>query len=87
MQDVSQRSLATTLLGHNVTVPFGVAPTGMQQMAHPGGEVATAQAFTITQQCHATHGEFPFCVIRTVLCQPSERADAHSHTDRSANKI
>ncbi|XP_045122704.1 peroxisomal (S)-2-hydroxy-acid oxidase GLO3-like isoform X2 [Portunus trituberculatus] len=44
MQDVSQRSLATTLLGHKVTVPFGVAPTGMQQMAHPGGEVATAQA-------------------------------------------
>lgn len=44
MRDVSKRSLATTLLGHKVAVPFGVAPTAMQRMAHPDGEVATARA-------------------------------------------
>ncbi|KAK8401300.1 hypothetical protein O3P69_002813 [Scylla paramamosain] len=32
-----------TLLGHKVAVPFGVAPTAMQRMAHNEGEVATAR--------------------------------------------
>ncbi|XP_050736051.1 uncharacterized protein LOC127008287 [Eriocheir sinensis] len=44
LRDVSKRSMATTLLGHKVAVPFGVAPTAMQRMAHPEGEVATAKA-------------------------------------------
>ncbi|KAG0727650.1 Hydroxyacid oxidase 1 [Chionoecetes opilio] len=44
LRDVSQRTMATTLLGHRVAVPFGVAPTAMQRMAHPDGEVATARA-------------------------------------------
>lgn len=44
LRDVSRCSLATTLLGHKVAMPFGVAPTAMQRMAHPDGEVATARA-------------------------------------------
>ncbi|KAK8401303.1 hypothetical protein O3P69_002816 [Scylla paramamosain] len=44
LRDVSHCSLATTLLGHKVAVPFGVAPTAMQRMAHNEGEVATARA-------------------------------------------
>lgn len=44
LRDVSKRSLATTILGHNVNVPYGVAPTAMQKMAHPDGENANARA-------------------------------------------
>lgn len=44
LRDVSQQSLTTTILGHHVNVPFGVAPTAMQRMATPEGEVATAKA-------------------------------------------
>lgn len=47
LRDVSRRSLATTLLGHKVAVPFGAAPTAMQRMAHPDGEVATARGLLL----------------------------------------
>jgi 4-hydroxymandelate oxidase len=44
MVDVSQRSMATTVLGTPVTMPILVAPTAMQKLAHPDGEVGMAQA-------------------------------------------
>ncbi|KAG7164937.1 hydroxyacid oxidase 1-like [Homarus americanus] len=44
LRDMSIRSLATTILGHRVKVPYGIAPTAMQRMAHPDGEVANARA-------------------------------------------
>lgn len=43
LRDVSKRSLATTILGHKVSVPYGIAPTAMQRMAHPDGENANAK--------------------------------------------
>ncbi|XP_070000343.1 uncharacterized protein Hao isoform X2 [Penaeus vannamei] len=44
LRDVSKRSMQTTVLGHTVNVPFGVAPTAMQRMATPDGESANARA-------------------------------------------
>jgi 4-hydroxymandelate oxidase len=41
--DVSQRSLATTVLGTEVAMPILVAPTAYHQLAHSDGEVATAR--------------------------------------------
>ncbi|MCB9675187.1 MAG: alpha-hydroxy-acid oxidizing protein [Alphaproteobacteria bacterium] len=41
--DVSQRSTATTLLGHRVPFPVVVAPTAFHKLAHPEGEAATAR--------------------------------------------
>uniref|UniRef100_A0A023FSN0 (S)-2-hydroxy-acid oxidase n=1 Tax=Amblyomma cajennense TaxID=34607 RepID=A0A023FSN0_AMBCJ len=38
------RKLETTLLGHRVAMPVGVAPSAMQRMAHPDGEKGTARA-------------------------------------------
>jgi isopentenyl diphosphate isomerase/L-lactate dehydrogenase-like FMN-dependent dehydrogenase len=46
--DVARISTATTLLGTPVRSPIVVAPTAMQQMAHPEGEVATARAAAAT---------------------------------------
>ncbi|XP_039295577.1 hydroxyacid oxidase 1 isoform X2 [Nilaparvata lugens] len=44
MRDVSNRSLSTSVLGHQVSLPVGVAPTAMQRMAHAQGELANARA-------------------------------------------
>jgi 4-hydroxymandelate oxidase len=45
--DVSQRELATTVLGTEVTMPILVAPTAYHCMAHPDGEAATARATSV----------------------------------------
>nr|CAD1832283.1 unnamed protein product [Ananas comosus var. bracteatus] len=42
--DVSEIDMSTTLLGYNMSSPILVAPTGMQKLAHPEGEKATARA-------------------------------------------
>ncbi len=42
--DVSAVTTATTVLGNEVSMPLLVAPTALQRMAHPDGEVATARA-------------------------------------------
>ena len=44
MVDVSQRCMKTIVLGNEVSMPIGIAPTAMQRMAHPDGECATAKA-------------------------------------------
>ena len=42
--DVSKRCLETKVLGQEVSMPIGIAPTAMQKMAHPDGECAAAKA-------------------------------------------
>lgn len=44
LRDVSQMNISTTVLGEEVSMPILIAPTAMQQMAHPTGENATARA-------------------------------------------
>ncbi|KAL6448737.1 hypothetical protein ACFW04_000510 [Cataglyphis niger] len=44
LRDVSRRDISTTILGHKISMPLGVAPTAMQRMAHPDGECANARA-------------------------------------------
>ena len=41
--DVSKLDLSTTVLGHRISSPICIAPTAMQKMAHPDGELATAK--------------------------------------------
>ncbi len=43
MVDVSRRDLRTTVLGTPVSFPVIVAPTAMQRLAHPDGELAMAR--------------------------------------------
>ncbi|XP_077541250.1 2-Hydroxyacid oxidase 1-like [Haemaphysalis longicornis] len=42
--DVHNRSLKTTMLGREVNMPVGIAPSAMQKMAHADGECGTANA-------------------------------------------
>uniref|UniRef100_A0A0A9DCC0 (S)-2-hydroxy-acid oxidase, peroxisomal, putative / glycolate oxidase, putative / short chain alpha-hydroxy acid oxidase, putative n=1 Tax=Arundo donax TaxID=35708 RepID=A0A0A9DCC0_ARUDO len=36
--------MATNVLGFNISTPIMIAPSAMQKMAHPEGELATARA-------------------------------------------
>merc|ERR1719231_1962364 len=42
--DVSSLNTETTVLGDKVSSPICIAPSAMQKMAHPDGELATARA-------------------------------------------
>lgn len=42
--DVSRITTQTTILGATISSPICIAPTAMQQMAHPDGEAATSRA-------------------------------------------
>ena len=42
--DVSQRQLSTTVMGHRLSMPVGLAPVGLARLAHHEGEVAAARA-------------------------------------------
>ncbi len=44
MVDVTARALGTTVLGQPIDFPVMVAPTAMQKLAHPEGELAMARA-------------------------------------------
>lgn len=43
LKGITDVDLTTTVLGHKVGMPICVAPTGMQRLAHPSGEKATAE--------------------------------------------
>jgi isopentenyl diphosphate isomerase/L-lactate dehydrogenase-like FMN-dependent dehydrogenase len=42
--DVAEPSTATTVLGHDISLPLLVAPVAYQRVAHPEGEMAMARA-------------------------------------------
>lgn len=42
-RDVSKRCLETRFLGSKVSIPVGVAPTALQKLSHPDGEIGTAK--------------------------------------------
>lgn len=44
LMDVSRRSTATTVSGHDIDLPVLVAPTAFHRLAHDDGEAATARA-------------------------------------------
>ena len=43
-RDVSRRDLTTTLFGRTLPAPLLLAPIGVQELAHPEGDLATARA-------------------------------------------
>ncbi|XP_071081055.1 2-Hydroxyacid oxidase 1-like [Haliotis cracherodii] len=51
MRDVSNRSMATTILGQRVDCPIGVSSVAMCRLAHPEGEVAVARACARLGRC------------------------------------
>ena len=60
MVDVSERCMKTNVLGNEVSMPIGIAPTAMQRMAHPDGECATAKAAEGTFEFRIRLGTFNY---------------------------
>jgi (S)-2-hydroxy-acid oxidase len=49
--NVRHVSLETSLLGMNISSPIMAAPTAMQRMAHPDGELATSRGAHCPSEC------------------------------------
>ncbi|QNK01243.1 alpha-hydroxy acid oxidase [Dyella telluris] len=60
MQDVDNRSLATTILGQSVSMPLAIAPTGLTGLQHGSGEILGARA--------AAEAGIPFCLSTMSIC-------------------
>ena len=66
--DVSERSLATTILGQKVAAPFALAPVGLAGMQHGDGEILAAQA--------ANEAGIPFTLSTMSICSIEDVAEA-----------
>jgi L-lactate dehydrogenase (cytochrome) len=66
--DVSQRSLATTILGQKVAAPFALAPIGLAGMQHGNGEILSCQA--------ANAAGIPFTLSTMSICSIEDVAEA-----------
>ena len=42
--DVSRTNLKTTVLGKEISMPIGIAPSALQKMAHADGECGSVKA-------------------------------------------
>src|SRR5580704_10125957 len=60
MRDLSNLSVASTMLGQPVTIPLGIAPTGLSGLFHGNGEIHGARAAQ-------TFG-IPFCLSTMSIC-------------------
>ncbi len=68
MVDVSERSLATTIVGQKVTAPFALAPIGLCGLQHGDGEILSAQA--------ANNAGIPFILSTMSICSIEQVAEA-----------
>jgi len=70
MVDVSERSLASTIIGQRVNAPFALAPIGLCGMQHGDGEILAAQA--------AEEAGIPFTLSTMSICSIEQVAEATS---------
>src|SRR6476659_7560864 len=68
MVDVSERSLATTIVGQKVSAPFALAPIGLCGMQYGDGEILSAQA--------AEEAELPFILSTMSINSLEQVAEA-----------
>jgi L-lactate dehydrogenase (cytochrome) len=71
MQDVDNRSLATTIIGSPASMPLAIAPTGLTGLQHGSGEIHGARA--------AAQAGIPFCLSTMSICS-IEQVHAASDT-------
>ncbi len=66
--DVSQRSLATTVVGQEISAPLILAPVGLTGMQHGDGEILSAQA--------ANEAGIPYALSTMSICSIEDVAQA-----------
>lgn len=73
LTDISTRSLRTELFGRSLPLPLAIAPTGMNGLLWPRGDIVLAQA--------AAHAGIPF-ILSTAASETIEEVARHSDGDR-----
>jgi len=71
MVDVSDISLATTMIGQSASMPLGIGPTGMAGFFHADGEILGARA--------AAAFGIPFCLSTMSICSIEDVRAATTH--------
>jgi len=66
--DMTNRSLATSLIGQDVKMPMALAPTGFCGMQHPNGEILAAKA--------ASEAGIPFTLSTMSICSIEDVASS-----------
>ncbi len=66
--DVSKRSLATTIVGQELALPFALGPIGLTGMQHGNGEILAAQA--------ANAAGIPYTLSTMSICSIEQVAEA-----------
>jgi 4-hydroxymandelate oxidase len=86
--DVSQRDLSTTLFGQSLSMPILIAPTAFQGLAHPEGEIATAQAAQTakTIMVLSTMSNQSLEAVAQAQSQPYRWFQLYIHKDRALTK-
>ena len=71
--DVSNTDLRTTILGQEIAFPICASPTGVQCLAHPDGENATARGIILSLCIYPTSRYFNIIIISLLpsLCYSS----------------
>ena len=87
MLDVSTRDTSTTVLGTRVAFPVLIAPTAMQKLAHPDGELATVRAAgrAGTVMCVSTTATTSLEEVRAAATGPTW-FQLYVYKDRGATK-
>ena len=70
MIDVSDRTLATSIIGEPVSMPLAIAPTGLTGLFHGNGEIHGARA--------AQAAGIPFCLSTMSICSIEDVSQAVS---------
>lgn len=87
MVDVSTRDTSTTVLGTPISFPVIIAPTAMQKLAHPDGELATVRAAgkAGTIMCVSTTATTSLEDVRTAASGPTW-FQLYVYKDRAATR-
>ncbi|KAF6817900.1 FMN-dependent dehydrogenase [Colletotrichum musicola] len=73
--DTNERSTRTTIFGHEVSAPFGIAPVGINKIYHPQGELPVAKV--------AGELGIPYSLSTAGSCAIEDVARAHDAGRRS----
>ena len=65
--DMTNRTLATTMIGQDVSMPVAIAPTGLTGMQHADGEILAAKA--------AARAGIPFTLSTMSICSIEDIAE------------
>ena len=66
-RNLENRTLASTMIGQDVSMPLALSPVGMTGMQHPDGEIKAARA--------AEAAGVPFCLSTMSICSIEDVAD------------